>query len=184
MSLGSVFHTNHFIYETAIDAFEDFDKKAGRKLSPSQFRVVMSVGDEGMARFTSNRSEKSIMTTSNGTRILFRACVPQLSVLKQADLFITHSGMNSTSETIKYGVPIVAIPLEADQPMNARRACDELSLGVRLDLFQLNPDELADAIEHVLSDEKYKRNISAMANVTAGCNGSVEGARIIGEYLS
>ena len=33
--------------------------------------------------------------------------VPQLEVLKIADVFVTHGGMNSVSETLVYGTPMV-----------------------------------------------------------------------------
>ena len=108
-----------------------------------------------------------------------RAKVPQLEVLKRADLFVTHCGMNSTTETIKFAVPVVAIPLDADQPTNARRICDELSFGVRLDPISFSPNILADAIDNVISDSKYKNNISDMSKKMSKYNGSVEGAKLI-----
>ena len=36
--------------------------------------------------------------------------VPQLEVLKMADVFVTHGGMNSVSEALVYGTPMVVIP--------------------------------------------------------------------------
>lgn len=46
--------------------------------------------------------------------------VPQLEVLNISDVFITHGGMNSISEALVYGVPMVVIPFVSDQPVNAR----------------------------------------------------------------
>ena len=37
----------------------------------------------------------------------FNPKVPQLEILEKNDLFITHCGMNSTNEAIKYAVPII-----------------------------------------------------------------------------
>ena len=54
--------------------------------------------------------------------------VPQLEVLEQADVFVTHGGMNSVNEGIHYQVPLVVIPHDKDQPMVARRLT-ELDAG-------------------------------------------------------
>ena len=46
---------------------------------------------------------------------------PQLELLEKASLTITHGGMNTTLESLTYGVPIVAIPITNDQPGVATR---------------------------------------------------------------
>ncbi len=50
--------------------------------------------------------------------------MPQLEVLKQANLFITHGGMNSSSESLYFGVPMIVIPVMGDQPIVAQRIED------------------------------------------------------------
>lgn len=37
--------------------------------------------------------------------------VPQLAVLKMADVFVTHGGINRVSEALVQGTPMVVIPL-------------------------------------------------------------------------
>ena len=143
------------------------------------FKIIISVGAPGLKKFNEKISSGELNLPKN---ILLRASVPQLEVLKRADLFITHCGMNSTLETIKYGVPVVALPLNADQPLNAIRICDELSFGVRLD-----PDscinQLNDSIDQVLSDTRFKANIERMSKITAKYMGAIDGAKILTDYL-
>lgn len=57
--------------------------------------------------------------------------VDQWSVLKEADLFVTHHGLNSTHEAIFHSVPMISYPFAADQPALAQR-CQELGLAIRL----------------------------------------------------
>ncbi len=44
------------------------------------------------------------------TNFIVRNYEPQLEVLQHAKLFITHGGMNSTSEGLYYGVPLIVLP--------------------------------------------------------------------------
>lgn len=47
--------------------------------------------------------------------------IPQLEVLKQADLFITHGGMNSTNEALYNNLPLIIVPQFGDQATVAKR---------------------------------------------------------------
>src|SRR5699024_5084624 len=44
------------------------------------------------------------------SHILVRRHVPQLAVLRRADVFVTHGGMNSVLESLHFGVPMVVLP--------------------------------------------------------------------------
>jgi MGT family glycosyltransferase len=180
VSLGTVFNYNTFVFEEIIKAIREFNKSSTRHFSSSQFLVVISVGNVSYRLLTDkiNKGELIIPET-----ILIRAKVPQLEILKRADLFITHCGMNSTTEAIKYAVPIIAVPIEADQPLVARRVCEELSAGIRINMSNLQSDEIADAIDKVLSDEKYAKNMKDLSLASAKYNGIAEGSKIVLDIL-
>ncbi|MEU4361774.1 macrolide family glycosyltransferase [Promicromonospora sp. NPDC023987] len=61
--------------------------------------------------------------------VVARRSVPQLQVLSQAAIFVTHGGMNSVNEAMQAGVPTLVVPQGADQPLVARRVT-ELGAGL------------------------------------------------------
>lgn len=173
VSLGTLFCVNTFIFELTIEAIN--------KIDPSRFRVVFSVGEKSLKSLRKKIEDGELTLPET---IMLRAFVPQLEVLKRADLFVTHSGMNSTSEAISYAVPMICMPIEGDQPYNARRICDELEIGVRLDPHKLTADLIADSINRVLGDEKYARNAKNLSDVSARYNGARDGTKFIVDFLN
>jgi len=63
--------------------------------------------------------------------VAVRSYVDQRRVLREADLFVTHHGLNSTHEAIFHRVPMVSYPFFWDQPALAER-CRTLGLAVPL----------------------------------------------------
>jgi MGT family glycosyltransferase len=57
--------------------------------------------------------------------------VDQWNVLREASVFITHHGLNSTHEAVFHGVPMVSYPFFGDQQGLAQR-CQELGLALPL----------------------------------------------------
>ncbi|KAK7852317.1 beta-d-glucosyl crocetin beta-1 [Quercus suber] len=47
---------------------------------------------------------------------------PQAKILRHSSIggFVSHCGWSSVIESIKFGVPIIAIPMQFEQPLNAR----------------------------------------------------------------
>jgi UDP:flavonoid glycosyltransferase YjiC (YdhE family) len=100
--------------------------------------------------------------------------VDQHRVLKYADLVVTHCGSGTALGALAHGVPMVAVPLFADQFENSRRiaaAGAALIVEGRRDLDTttrpLFSDEdgpnLAAAIETVLGNPAYRRNAGIVA---------------------
>merc|ERR1712151_1271247 len=49
---------------------------------------------------------------------ILRNAVPQLELLPRCSAFVTHGGANSMHEALLFGVPLVVVPMFADQPSN------------------------------------------------------------------
>jgi UDP:flavonoid glycosyltransferase YjiC (YdhE family) len=116
--------------------------------------------------------------------ILLFAKVPQIELLKRASLFITHAGQNSTSETIQYGVPVIAIPLVGDQILCANRMCADLGLGVQFDAMKLEVGKLADAIENVLTTESFREKTIELGKISRKYDGVATSLKLVLEILN
>ena len=89
--------------------------------------------------------------------------VPQLQVLKGADLFITHGGLNSIREAINAEVPMLLYPVhpEFDPVGNAARIVYH-QLGLRGNAVTDIDDEIDVKINELLSNPLYKKNIQEL----------------------
>jgi glucuronosyltransferase len=93
--------------------------------------------------------------------------IPQQDVLghKNIRAFITHGGLGSTSESIFHGVPLIGIPLGADQPTNLKKAHARGFAIPPLELSDLTEEILLDAINTVLNDPSYRENAKKLSSI-------------------
>lgn len=81
--------------------------------------------------------------------------VPQETILPAVDVVVSHGGSGSVLGALAHGVPMVTLPIGADQPHNADR-CVELGVGIRLDPVTCTPSDVRDAVSTLLTDESYR----------------------------
>jgi MGT family glycosyltransferase len=134
ISMGTVFNQQPELYKTCFEAFGE-----------SSAKVILSVGKQ-----TDINQFKDIPSN-----FIVRNYVPQLEILQQADIFITHGGMNSSSEGLYFGVPLLVIPVMGDQPIVAKRI-EELGAGLQLNRHELDAVALRSATEQILSNPAFK----------------------------
>ena len=94
-----------------------------------------------------------------------------MAVLSIADAFITHCGMNSASEGLYYGVPLVLFPQTLEQNAVAKRV-EELGAGVRLK--SISEEDVLDALTKVMNEPQYKAGASQVSESFKACGGSAE----------
>ena len=108
---------------------------------------------------------------------------PQLEILQKAQLTITHAGLNTTLESLSYGVPMVAIPIANDQPgVAARIAWTET--GLVIPIKKLTVPKLRGAIQTVLSESKYRQNAKKMQIVMQNSGGVKQAADIVEQAIA
>jgi MGT family glycosyltransferase len=108
---------------------------------------------------------------------------PQLELLQQAILTITHAGMNTTLESLSNGVPMVAIPIANDQPGVAARIA-WTGTGEVVPLAKLSVKRLQKAIEQVLTEDSYKKNALRLQEAIKQAGGVSRAADIVEQVVS
>ncbi|NBI27595.1 macrolide family glycosyltransferase [Chengkuizengella marina] len=136
ISLGTIFNDRLDMYKSFIKAFSDED-----------IQVIMSVGQkvniEELGYIPQNFTVKNV--------------VPQLEVLKQADVFITHGGANSVHESINFLVPMVVLPQNFDQFMGAM-AVERVGTGIYIRNQEEGISNIKIAVNKVLTETIYMEN--------------------------
>lgn len=102
--------------------------------------------------------------------------VDQMAVLSIADVFITHCGMNSASEGLYYGVPLILFPQTPEQDAVARRT-EELGAGLRLS--SISKDDILKAVERVLGEESFRQSAEKVSESFKNSGGIAEAVSFI-----
>jgi UDP:flavonoid glycosyltransferase YjiC (YdhE family) len=92
--------------------------------------------------------------------------VSQWSLLPHCRLVVSHGGSGSVVGALAHGLPMVLVPMGADQPLNAAR-CVELGVALALDPLQATPDSVREAAATVLADPRYRRNAQRLRDEIA-----------------
>jgi len=104
--------------------------------------------------------------------------VPQTLLLPRCDLVVTHGGFNTTMAALDRGLPVVAIPLGADQFQNAAR-CAALGIGRVVGPDERTPEAIRAAVRAVLADVTYRRNAAQLRDELAVLPGPDHGVALL-----
>lgn len=87
--------------------------------------------------------------------------VPQIEVLQNVSLAITHGGLGSIKECFYFGVPMLIIPIVNDQMDNAQRI-KSLGIGHTLNISNLKTELLASKIFQLSKDGQVLNNLESL----------------------
>lgn len=154
ISLGTVFNDKADFYRMCYEAFADIGRT-----------VVLSVG-------------KRINIAALGTiprNFIVQEFVPQLELLQHTALFVTHGGMNSVSEALYYGVPLIVIPQSADQHLVGQRI-EQLGAGKALRRASVTAKELRSTAEDILANPAYQQESARLGKSFGQPDGYIHAA--------
>lgn len=160
ISLGTIIKGDTAFFQNCIESFR------GENVD-----VIISVGKKFEQKKLKNVPDNIHISPS----------VPQVDVLEYADVFVTHGGMNSVSESLVKGTPMVVIPFVSDQPVNATQI-ETLGLGKRLEYKHVTSESLKQTVFSVLHDKQIASNMKKTQELIAKAPGNAGGARMIIDY--
>lgn len=148
ISMGTVNNDMFPLYRACVEAF-----------GAAQYQVILSVGNRISPEDFGPLPEN--MTVA--------AQVDQIAVLEKADVFVSHCGMNSVSESLYFGVPLVMLPQTSEQKGVAERV---LQLGAGIKPEKDDADNLLEAVSQILDDPSYRENAAKIAAGFHRCPGA------------
>lgn len=154
ISMGTVNNDMPKLYQRCIDTLAE------------KYELILSVG-------------QSVDPTSFGTlpeHVTVAQHVNQMAVLADCDAFITHCGMNSVSEALYCGVPLVLYPQTAEQQGVANRTV-ELGAGVMLE--KDSADAIRAAVDKVIAEDRYRAAASKISQSFREAGGAEKAAAAI-----
>lgn len=158
VSLGSAFTKQPGFYRECVRAFGDLPGwhlvlQIGRHVDPAELGDIPG-------------------------NVEVRGWVPQLAILREADLFVTHAGAGGSQEGLTTATPMIAVPQAVDQFSNA----DMLqSLGVarRLDTEEATADRLRETALALVDDPEVARRLKDVQAETVEEGGTRRAADLI-----
>ncbi len=157
IAVGTLYQADLQFFQHCLDAFGD-----------PRWAVILSVG-------------KAVDPGALGTmpdNFTVAQYVPQLAILDEADLFVTHGGMNSINEAVMAEVPMVVVPNTIEQAANAVRV-EQLRAGRYLEPSAVTAHGLRSAAEAVLADPGVKDGLQRLRRSFLEAGGVARGAEAI-----
>jgi MGT family glycosyltransferase len=149
VSMGTVFHRTAAIYEAVLEGLRD-----------EPVNLLVAAGfDQEPGRFG-----------PQPTNVRVEPYLPVAALLPRCDLFVTHGGFNSVKESLAAGVPMVVIPISADQPYSGER-CAALGVGVVLGPDERSSSDIRRAARTVLADRSFASRAKEMQRDMAALPG-------------
>ena len=114
-----------------------------------------------LGRYPAPPEVRSQLTAPN---VVVTEYVNQWRALAEADVFVTHHGLNSTHEAVWSGVPMISYPLLGDQPSQAAK-CAEFGFATPLagPLEPVAKEDVHAALDRVADEEQSMRSALAAA---------------------
>lgn len=122
--------------------------------------LVSRVKNSGLEVFVGADSNYEVLKKHETETCHIYEHAAQFAILKRADVFITHAGLNSVNQALMTGTPMIAIPQAADQFRTAASIANK-ECGI---LFTSHPQTatVIEAIKRILVYDKYRQRCIAL----------------------
>ncbi|KAM7467836.1 hypothetical protein LguiB_015398 [Lonicera macranthoides] len=127
-----------------------------------------------VVRFPSGEKIKTIDVLPDGflekikeRGLIVEGWAPQVRILSHASVggFLSHCGWNSLLESLKFGVPIISLPMNYDQPLSGRVV---VAVGAAMEVMRdkngkIAGEEVGKVIKQVMGSEKIGEDVRKKA---------------------
>lgn len=148
ISMGTVNNNIPEVYKNSIAAAADMDAQ-----------VLISVGAladiDSLGKLPEN--------------VQLKRWVDQTAVLKEADVFLSHCGMNSAGESLYFGVPLLCHPQTAEQGAVAARIC---RLGAGKTLASPSAEDIKAGLKLLMEEGSFRANAEKIGESFRRCGGA------------
>ncbi|WP_234384793.1 macrolide family glycosyltransferase [Streptomyces sp. MMG1121] len=158
---GSEYHGPQEIYHQCVAAFADL---------PGWHVVLQTVRGSQLAERLPRNFE-------------VQPWAPPLAMLEQADVWVTHTGMGSSSQGLHAGVPMIAVPHGADQCFHADRLV-ELGVARRIDTADVTAAALRTALMELIGDPQVAARSAWLWSEVRAEGGTCRAADLIEDQLA
>jgi MGT family glycosyltransferase len=159
ISFGTLFNNNPRFYRTCFEAFGDLDWEVA------------------MAAYKLDITELGPIPPNFNVRPYF----PQLGVMRNATVVVSHTGIKTLMDAVTFGVPMVIVPPVPMCRLIAQRA-EAVGLARVLDPGTLDAATLRNTVEQIPHDEKIRACVTRYQQAIADCGGARAGVDALEAY--
>ena len=126
---------------------------------------------------TIGRDQDPVQFGAQPDNVHIERYIPQSLLFPYCDLVIAHSGFGPVAEALAHGLPLVTIPIDADQRHCRTLRCARCRRSHRT--RPTTPDAIRSAVGTVLGDPSYRRNAEQIRHATAQLPGPEHAAALL-----
>jgi UDP:flavonoid glycosyltransferase YjiC (YdhE family) len=156
-TLGTFMNRSAEVFEAILDGLRD-----------EPINLILAVGrDQDPAQFGGQPSNVHI-----------ERYIPLSLLLPHCVAVVCQAGFSTTVTTLDHGLPMVMLPLGADQPLVAQQM-SRLGVGPVLGSANRTPESIRDAVRAVLSDRTYRDSAQRVKDAMGALPGPAYGVRLL-----
>lgn len=161
ITMGTVFNEAPGVFEAILEGLRD-----------EPLNLIVTVG----------RSQDPARFGPQPEHIRIERYIPMSELLPHCDAVIAHGGFNTIMTALSQAMPLLVVPIGADQPFNAQR-CAEIGVGQALPAADLSPERVRQALRALLAEPRYRAQAARLRDEIAGLPGVAEAVPLLEQLV-
>lgn len=145
--------------------------------------VVEGLADEPVDVLVTTGRDRELDLADLPRNVRVEPFVAHDRVLPRCAAVVCHAGFGTTMAALAHDLPIVAVPLSADQPVHAAR-CRELGVATVLDHEAMGAEEVRAAVRGTIADPALRRRAAELGAEIRAMPGPEQAAGVLERYVT